>query len=748
MGRGTRTTGAGEVRRAVCTVCDIACQLHVHVRDGAVQRVSRPTNPVTKDHFCVKGLSAPNLYALPERLTTPLRRVGPRGSGEFEPVGWDEAMADIAARLSQVIDTHGPESFAVSTSNWNTSTENGMGRRVMNLLGSPNWISGVAMCMGNTAAVNKLTYGWFPWPDLLNTDCVVLFGHNPRRHSWTPIYDLILKVQARGGTLIVLDPRVSGQASRADVHLQLRSGTDAAMLLGWLRVILDEELYDHEFVRDWTVGFAELRERVAEYPLERVAEITGVPAELIATAARTYARARSACMPWSPTLDQQVSSTSAIRLQSILRAICGHLDVPGGELMYGFNPEMRSESFLELHEALSPAQRAKQLGYDTHPVYTYRAGEILAPHTKRVYGHEWANIVMGSYMANPSDLFRAMATGRPYPVKAMITLGNNTLMSYPNQQQVEAGLRQLDLLVAHELFMTPTAALADYVLPGDTWLERPNVHDSFGWRSWLIASEQAVEPPEGCRGVFEFWRDLGVRMGLEEHLPWRTAEEALDHRLEPLGMTYREFCARHDMRLAPVDYRSYRRTGFATPSGKVELYSSVLAELGFDPLPYHREPAEDPAFPFRVFVGVREDPYFQTGQRQLPQLRRMSPLPRTFVHPDDAAEHGLAEGDWAEVSTPHGAVAAVVEIRTDMRRGHLRVPHGWWFPELLGTHAHGAADRHNDGVLVDDTDALLDREQGVPQFKGFRGTITRLDGPPGHLAATDAPSVSTVGTPS
>ncbi|HEY2223621.1 molybdopterin-containing oxidoreductase family protein [Actinomycetospora sp.] len=739
--------GGHEVKRAVCTVCDIACQLHVHVRDGAVDRVTRPTNPVTKDHFCVKGLSAPNLYARPERLTTPLRRVGERGSGEWEEVSWDEAMSDIAARLQKVIDTHGPESFAVSTSNWNTSTENGMGRRVMNLLGSPNWISGVAMCMGNTAAVNKLTYGWFPWPDLLNTDCIVLFGHNPRRHSWVPIYDLILQAQAKGGTLIVLDPRESGQASRADVHLPLRSGTDAAMLLGWLRVILDEELYDHEFVRNWTVGFAELRERVAEYPLERVEEITGVPAERIAKAARMYATARSACMPWSPTLDQQVSSTSAIRLQSILRAICGHLDVPGGELMYGFNPEMRSESFLELHEALTPEQRATQLGYDKHSAYTYRAGEILAPHTKRVHGHEWANLVMGSYMANPTELFRAMATGEPYPVKAMITLGNNTLMSYPNQQQVEAGLCQLDLLVAHELFMTPTAALADYVLPGDTWLERPDVHDSFGWRSWLIASEKSVEPPEGCRGVFEFWRDLGVRMGLEEHLPWRTPEEALDYRLEPLGMTFREFCADHDMRLAPVHYRSYRRTGFGTPSGKVELYSSVLDELGFDPLPYFRALPSDPERPYSVFIGVREDPYFQTGQRQLPQLRKMSPLPRTFVHPDDAAAEGLADGDWAEIASAHGRISAMVEVREDMQRGHLRVPHGWWFPELLADDPRGAADRHNDGMLVDDADVFLDLEQGVPHFKGFPGAITRLEHPPEHLAGTHAPSRPTVSTP-
>ncbi|KRB72692.1 dehydrogenase [Nocardioides sp. Root190] len=725
-----------ERKRAVCTVCDIACQLQVEVEDDKVLRVLPPENPVTAGNYCLKGLSAHRLYALEERLRQPLRRVGERGEGRFEPVSWDEAMGEIAERLEVLIEKYGPETFAVSTSNWNTSVENGLGRRVMNLLGSPNWTSGVAMCMGNTAAVNKLTYGWFPWPDLINTDLVVLFGHNPRKHSWTPIYNLVRQAQAKGAKLIVLDPRVSGQAARADVHLQLRSGTDAAMCLGWLNVIIEEELYDKQFVRDWCVGFDDLKERAAEYPLSRVRELTGVAEEEIRLAARMYATARSATIPWSPTVDQQVSSTSIIRLQSILRAICGHLDVPGGELIYGFNEEMLSETFIELHEALSPQQRAKQLGYDEYPAYTHRAGELLAPHTKRVFGHEYANIVMGSYMANPTSLFRAMATDEPYPVRAFFSLGNNTLMSYPNQQQVKAALLRQELLVVHELFMTPTARLADFILPGDTWLERPHVHDSFGWRSWLIASEKAVDPPAGCRGVFDFWRDLGHRMGLGDHLPWASVEEMLDFRLQPLGISYREFCATHDMKIAAKEYRSYRRTGFGTPSGKVELRSSILEDLGFDPLPYHRELPEDPDHPFRVFVGVREDPYFQTGQRQLPSARRLSPLPAFFLHPEDADELGLAQGDWAEVSTRHGCIQGVIERRGDMSRRHVRVPHGWWFPELIDSDTDGAADRHNDGILVPDDRESLDYEQGTPQLKGFPGAVRRLERPPAHIART------------
>jgi anaerobic selenocysteine-containing dehydrogenase len=337
-------------------------------------------------------------------------------------------------------------------------------------------------------------------------------------------------------------------------------------------------------------------------------------------------------------------------------------------------------------------------------------------------------------MANPTDLFRAMDTGDPYPVKAFFTLGNNTLMSYPNQQQVRRALMNQDLIVAHELFMTPTAELADYVLPGDTWLERPNIHDSFGWRSWLISSEQAVQPPGECRSVFAFWVDLAERMGLGSDMPWKTLEDMLDHRMQPMGMSYQEFIDRYDMRIAKHEYRSYRRTGFGTPSGKIELSSSVLAQIGFDPLPYYREPPRDPAFPYNVFIGVREDPYFQTGQRQLPSARKMSPLPKIFVHPDDAADEGLAAGDWVSVSSGHGSVSGVVELRPDMLRGHLRVPHGWWFPELIGKLDGAGAHEHNDGMLIDDTPDHLDREQGVPQFKGFAGALHRLDGPPAHMA--------------
>lgn len=714
-------------KHVVCTICDIGCQLRAEAERGKVVRILPHEHPILAKNICFKGTAAPQIHNHPDRLLHPLKRVGARGENRWETISHEQALDEIAERLATIVAAHGPEALAVSTSNWNTAVENGMGRRFMNVLGSPNWISGVAMCAGNTAAVNRLTYGWMPMGDFPNTKCIVLFGHNPRRHSWTPIYNAINSARSNGAKLIVLDPRVSEQAAQADIHLQLRSGTDAAMCLGWLNVILGEGLYDEDFVRDWTIGFDDLRARVLQYPLDRVADVTGVDPELIARAARMYATSGPAIIPWTPTTDQQVSSTSAIRLHGILRAVCGHLDVVGGEMLGGFNPSFVAESTLELHEALSQEQRDKQLGSDKHPVYTYRAQDLLGDATERVYGYRYANIVMGCYMAHPSSVFRAMADADPYPVRAFFVLGNNALMSYPNQQLVHRAILNQDLVVAHELFLTPTAQLADYVLPGDVFTERPNVNDTWSWTTRLAVSEPVVVPPGECSSAFRFWRELAVRMGYGEHFPWETVEAVLDHRCAPMGKTFAEFASDTVMRLEVPRYRGYRERGFATPSGKVELRSSILEQLGFDPLPYHREPpACSDEFPLTVFVGVREDPYFQTGQRNIPVLRRRSPAPKTFLHPVDAAGAGVVDGDWARIESAHGSIVAKVEIRAEMRSGHVRVPHGWWFPELPRDMALNGAFLCNDGMLIDDDPAFLDAEQGVPHFKGFPGRVTRL----------------------
>ncbi len=721
----TKTT-----KYSVCSICDIGCQVRTEAENGKVTRVIAHDNPMLAKNICFKGVAAPRIHNHEDRLTKPLKRVGERGEDKWEEISFEQAMDEIAERLKKIVGEYGPEALAVSTSGWNTQTTYGTDRRFMNLLGAPNWTSGVSLCAGNTAAINKLTYGWFPMGDFGSTNCIVLFGHNPRKHSWTPIYNAINAARDRGAKVIVLDPRVSEQAEVSDLHLRLRAGTDAAMCLGWLKVIFDEELYDKKFVEEYCTGFDELKARVDEYPLERVEEITGVDKELIAEAARMYATADGAIIPWTPITDMQISSTSAIRLHSILRAVTGNLDIVGGETLGGFNEDYIPESEIALHEELVPAQKAKQLGFEDHPAYTYRAAEMLKESCEQVWGFPYADQVMGCHMANPTKIFRAMAKGDPYPIKAFFVLGNNALMSYPNQHQIREGMMNQDLIVTHEIFMTPTAMLSDYVLPGDVFTERNHIADSWSWSNRLTLSQKVVDAPEGVSNTYDFWRALAHRFGFGNYFPWQNVEEVLDYRLSRSGRTFAEFEAQGYMEMPAPKFRKYRKTGFATPSGKVELYSSVLDDLGFDPLPYHREgPATSEEYPYLVFTGVREDPFFQTGQRNIKELRDRCKLPSIYLHPEDAARDALVDGQWVNLETPHGKVTMQLSVQASMKTGHVRVPHGWWYPELRGEEELAGAFMSSDAVLCSDDEGLIDYEQGIPHFKGFPGRVVAAEMP-------------------
>jgi len=705
----------------VCSSCDGFCPVTAKVVDGQVVKVGSRKDPMLKDIICKKGAYAPKAFAHPDRLTQPLRRVGPRGSGQWETVSWDEAMDDITDKLKDVVAQYGPEAVAVATSNWNTTVDNGMCRRFMNLLGSPNFVSGVAYCMGNTAAVNRMVYGWYPRADIINSKCIVLFGHNPRRHSWTAEYKMIRVAQAMGAKLIVLDPRKSENAEEADLWLPVRAGTDAALTIGWLKVIIEEELYDKDFVDRWTVGWDELVARFDEYSMQKIVEITGVDEALIRESARMYATAEASCIPWSPITDQQTSSTSAIRLQCILRALTSNLDIKGGDRFYDFNPGIISDTDLELHDQLSGEQKAKQLGSKEHPVFTYAGMEPLREATKKVWDREWANLIGGCYMANPTSVFRAMAEEDPYPVKALLSLGNNTLMAFANTKQIYKGMMNQDLIVVHEHMMTPTAQIADYVLPGDAWLERASMMGG--------VNPQAMQPPGECKSVFYLWTQLARRMGMAEHFPWDSLEELYDHRLSPSGTTWAEAQASGALPAMSSAERKYEQTGFATPSGKVELYSSVLEDLGFDPLPYYREAAEPTEeYPLRCFVGVRDDEYFQTGQRFVPELRKRAPEPTLFINPADAEPLNIGHGDWCYIETSMGRIVHRADVREQIPAGLVRIPHGWWKPESkAGGESLSGMWTFSDAQLNDDSDmSLMDVEQGIPHLKGIPCRVTRM----------------------
>jgi len=272
-------------------------------------------------------------------------------------------------------------------------------------------------------------------------------------------------------------------------------------------------------------------------------------------------------------------------------------------------------------------------------------------------------------------------------------------------------------------------------LPGDVFSERNHISDMWSWKAGLTVSQKVVEPPEQACSSFQFWHDLGHRMGFGELFPWETIEDVINYRLSPSGMSFDEFTSDNYMRLEAPKYRKYRKTGFATPSGKVELKSSILEKLGFDPLPYYREgPAVSDEYPYYVFTGVREDAFFQTGQRQVAQLRKRSPSPKLFMHPSDAERQGIVDNDWVKLETKTGSVSAKILIQENMKEGHIRVPHGWWYPEMRGQDNLAGAFISSDAVLCPDAPEDLDHEQGIPHFKGFPGRVVKLDNPPAGMS--------------
>ena len=398
----------------------------------------------------------------------------------------------------------------------------------------------------------------------------------------------------------------------------------------------------------------------------------------------------------------------------------------------GFHPQIVSESEIEMHHVLSEDQKAKQLGSDKHPAFTYRGQAALREPCKRVWGHEYANQVTGCFMANPSAVFRAMAGEGPYPVKALFSFGNNTLMGFANMPLIMKAMLNQDLIVVQEHVMTPTAQLADYVLPGDSWLERPWMFDGYGWLSLYKPSQKSMEPPGECKSTFELWKLTANALGLPEVVPWETLEDFYDYRIAKLGIGFEEFSSTYEVHADTLEFRKYEKTGFATPSGKVELHSSILEDLGFDPLPYFRdEPPADPAFPLAMFTGVREGEYFQTGGRHIPEMRARKPEPVLFISPGTARQYHLDENEWVEVETRTGKIEIMVGVRPNMPDGLVRIPHGWWKPETeQGLGKLSGALRYADAMLCPDDDDFIDLEQGIPHLKGLPCRINKLSGAP------------------
>ncbi len=677
-----------EYRRSYCGLCHPRCGLLLEVeKDRIVSVQGDPEHPVTKGVICERGRLMAEHVHHPQRLNHPLKRKGEKGSGQWQRLSWDQALDEVAEKLDRLRERFGPETLAFThgtkrTYHWDE-------RRFFNLFGSPNVCGANNICMCPSNAVEYATYGGFSWGDVMQTDCIVLWGHAPSKSSPTGFYPKIVQAQKRGARLIVVDPRRIREAEKADMWLPIRPGTDVALMLGWLRYIMENELFDHDFVQRWTTGFEDLRAAAAGYTPEKVAEITGLSQEQIVKSARLYATIKPATIPWGYGLDKQGNNaTQAARARSCLRAITGNLDVPGGEPLGCADPVGRiiGEEEMELNQMLSSTQRAKQLGADIYPFFgfpgwekNYEANRSLP----REYMHP-PNADRTS-VAHARDVFQAMLTGRPYPVKAAISVASNPVLSLPDSFKTREALKSLDLYVVGEFFMTPSAALADYVFPICSTVETTEL-----WLSdnFCVACPRGIDPLFERRNTYDFWRGLGVRLGQKDYWPWERVEEAWNYRLAPLGLDFAKLLEKNGI-FGTREYGRYKQYGFGTPSGKVELRSSILDDLGAEPVPLYRESpwtgssheSFDNSYPLILITGSRFMPMYHSEQRQIQAAREKRPHPLVTLHPETAASLGLEPDQEVLVESPHGSIKMRLAVSDMIDPGMADADHGWWFPE-------------------------------------------------------------------
>ncbi len=658
-----------QVFKSVCRICHGGCGALVFVKDGKVVRVKGDVeSPMNKGWMCVKGMNTPEIANHPDRLHQPLRRIEERGGGQWRHVSWDESLDNIASLLDKFRKESGPESIVLGQ---------GTGRhhymhtvRFANALGTPNWYEpGLAQCFIPRITVSNLTYGGFTVGDYygeVSPKCILFWGHNPLVSGADGELSISVKRALDKGAIgIAIDPRKSESAKRCKLWLGIRPGTDAALALAMINVIINENIYDRDFVEKWTVGFEQLKDHIKGYTPEWAEKITRIKPSDIIEAARTYALNKPAVLEWGVAIEQNPNSLQTVRAIALLRALTGNIDVPGADIL-GMNI---IRSYPTLKEQLPKGMLAKRLGADSY---------------KLLGG--WRAVMPSAHIPT---LFKAMRTGEPYRIRALLIFGSNPLCSVANPKEVYESLKKLDLLVVTDLFMTPTAALADYVLPAAFWTE---VEQIVGYplvaENMVMAQQKTTQVGE-CRQDEWIMDELSKRLGLPESS--QALEDVMNYQLEPLGVTYQEL-KKQGFIYPPHVYRKYEKNGFRTPSRKVELYCRALEKMGYEPLPGYKEPPESPLqtpelakeFPYVLTTGSRRREFFHSEHRQIPSLRKLRPDPQVELHPEIAALHGINQGDWVIISSPRASIRMKAFVTTDISPEVINIEHGWWFPEKPG----------------------------------------------------------------
>jgi anaerobic selenocysteine-containing dehydrogenase len=680
------------IAKSVCNLCSNHCGINVHVENGKIVKVDgMQEHPF--HNLCVRAYALPEVVHSSERLTTPLKKVG----GDFKEVSWDEAFTFIVDRLLTIRQKYGAKAVVpwLGVATVVSPMIKAITRRFADFFGTPNYASGTSYCFLARVVGSVLTCGTYPNPDLVSgeTKCIVVWGKNPPS-TFASERDGISTMLGRGAKLLVIDPRRTPLAKKADIYAQIRPGTDCALALGLLNVIIAENLYDKGFVARWTVGFDKLASYVKEFSPERVEPITSISADVVRDIARTYASTKPACMDLGISLEHSSNGIQSIRALQVLTAITGNLDIAGGNLIL---PGVRYQN-LRLPQK---TEDNRDFGSDAHPLFAQVAHE-----------------------PSSSSLTEAIMSDKPYPIKALLVSGANPLVQWPNSSKVKEAFEKLDLLVVMDTFMTDTGKMADVVLPAGTFLETDELRDIY-WNHegtpLLVKSNKAIEPIGNAWEDWKIWAELGRRMGYADYFPWKGSSELIAELLKPANITLEQLEQNPGgIYYAEREFQKYLRTGFRTPSGKVEIYSEAMAQHGYDPIPTFHEPVESPVsrpdlaekYPLILMVGPRVLNYTHSQHRNIPCLRKLYPEPLVEMNYKTALSLGIADGETVKVENLRGSVIAKAQLTEDIHPKVVSICEGW-------SNEVGA----NGNCLTDNK--AVDPVSGFPEFRSTLCQVTK-----------------------
>jgi anaerobic selenocysteine-containing dehydrogenase len=666
------------------------CALLAGVKGNEIIEIKGdPDGVLNAGYTCYKGIVSPDRLSHPDRLRHPLKRAGKRGEGKWQRISWDDALDETAENLLSIRETYGSRAVGFGVG-MPKGLEHFVLIRLANIFGSPNVVASQDVCHAPREITGVHTCGFYPVADLHHpTSLILSWASNVLSTSEEgQIAGLLLTQLKNGAGLIVVDPRKTRLAERADLWLQLRPGTAQALALGFLHVIIEESLYDNAFVEKYTYGFQDLSQQVKDYSPEAVAEITWVPPDLIRKAARLYATSKPAALQWGNAIEHDVHAFDATRSLVCLMAVCGNLETVGGNI-HAHDPNIMGLGEF-VRADLIPGKRKEMLGafHGTIP----------------------------RMMTVPPAFFRqAVLEGNPYPVRGYYGMCTNPLVAWADSRVTYDAFMDLDFVAIADLFITPTAAMADIVFPVAHQYEMNDIgHYGIG-HGMILARPKVVDPPEECWPDMKIMNELGKRVSEPRY--WHDDFEAfLEDVLKPSGLTYQEFVARGYLK-GPDRFKSYEEKGFRTATGKVELRLSTAEKFNLKPLPEFTglPEADDPDYPL-ILISAKSRYYLLSSYRWVKRLRQKRPHPLVEIHPETAAAYGIVDGDEVTIATKYGQITQLARVTEIVHPRVVSADVGWWFPE--GDAANQFEWRTSNFNMLTSI-GKLGREFGTPNIKNL-----------------------------